>query len=356
MNLNGKPVSTQVNSPPPGSMDAVSTPTVNKKLKATQDQADPTKQSESAQSSSLPTDPESAPPTQKESSSKASSTANSGAPQSDGPSGGSTAASPAAPGGMGICYDTIDSQTKCKSPGTINSEFAYLKGQGYGQVRVYDIGCPIGDFASAAAANGLMLMAGLNTINNLAGDLEKLAGMLAGQWGAVETIYIGNELVNNGQASAGDVANAVSTARGILQSKGFSGNVVTVDTFNQILANPSICSTSDFCAANTHAFFDPNTVAADAGKFVFNAYNNIVQAVGGKKVVITESGWPYKGSCNGQACPSVENQKAAVASLQGAFAGSPGNLFMFQAYNAGYKQGGPLGIEQFFGIYDSDHN
>ena len=335
-----------MNTPPTSTIDIVSTPAVNKKL-----QNQPTSDSKNEESN-LSSPSTSAPSSSPEGSSSSPAESQSA---TNGANGGSTAGSATAPGGMGICYDTIDSQTKCKSPDTINSEFAFLRSQGYGQVRIYDIGCPIGDFAQAAANNGLKLMAGLNTINNLAGDLEKLAGMLSGKWSAVETIYIGNELVNNGQASPGDVAGAVATARGILQSKGFNANVVTVDTFNQILANPSICSTSDFCAANTHAFFDPNTQAANAGKFVHNAYQNIIQAVGGKKVVITESGWPYQGSCNGQACPSTENQRAAVQSLKNAFAGEAGNIFLFQAYNAGYKSAGALGIERSFGIYDSDH-
>lgn len=256
---------------------------------------------------------------------------------------------------MGVCYDMINSQTQCKTRGTINQEFSFLKSQGYGMVRVYDIGCPIGDFAAGASQNGLKLMVGLNAIANLNGDLNKLISMVNGDWSTIDTVYIGNELVNSGAALAGQVAAAVTTAKGILSGAGFSGSVITVDTFNVMQNDATVCSTSDYCAANAHAFFDPNTAAANAGQFVLNAYNSVSKANNGKKVVITESGWPWKGNCNGQACPSVENQKAAMNSIMSSFGGMPGSIFMFQAYNAGYKQPGPQGVEQFFGIYDTDH-
>lgn len=256
---------------------------------------------------------------------------------------------------MGICYDMINSQSQCKSRATISQEFSFLKSQGYGIIRVYDIGCPVGDFTAAAAQNGLKLMVGLNAISNLNGDLSKLIGMVNGDWSTIDTVYIGNELVNNGAASAGQVAGAVTTARGILAGAGFNGNVITVDTFNVMQADSTVCSTSDYCAANAHAFFDPNTAAANAGQFVLNAYNSVLKANNGKRVVITESGWPWQGSCNGKACPSYDNQKAAMNSIMTSFDAMPGSIYMFQAYNAGYKQPGPQGVEQWFGIYDTDH-
>lgn len=265
---------------------------------------------------------------------------------------GSQGSSNAAPGGMGVCYDMITS-AGCKQSDTINSDFGLLRSKGYGIVRIYDIGCPVGDFVAAAANNGLKVMIGTNSINP--GDLSKLIGFVNGNWGPVDTVYIGNELVNTQQASAQQVAAAVSAARGTLQAAGYSGNVVTVDTFNVMQNDPTICSTSDYCAANAHAFFDPNTAASNAGTFVMNAYKNVQSANSGKRTVITESGWPWQGQCNGQACPSTDNQRVAMQSVMSAFANNAGSLYVFQAYDASYKSPGNLGIEPYFGIYDTDH-
>lgn len=263
---------------------------------------------------------------------------------------GQTASDSASSGGMGICYDMINSQSQCKDSATMNSDFSFFKSQGYTMIRTYDIGCPVNELTAAAAQNGLTAMVGLNGIANLQGDLNKLIGMMGGNWASVDTVYIGNELVNTGQASSDQVAAAVSTARGILSGAGYSANVITVDTFNVMMNDPTICSTSDYCGANAHAFFDPNTAAANAGAFVLNAYNKVAGANGGKRIVITESGWPHQGSVNGQAVPSPENQNIALDSIRGS--GIPaGSLYLFQAYDAGYKQPGSLGVEPYFGIY-----
>lgn len=261
----------------------------------------------------------------------------------------------AASGGMGICYDMINSQTQCKDKATVNSEFSFLKKQGFAMVRVYDIGCPLGDVVSSASQNSLKLMVGINSIASVNEDVNKLINMVSSNWAPIDTVYIGNEIVNGGHGSAAKVASAVSEARDTLQKAGYSGHVITVDTFNVMQNDPTICSTSDYCAANTHAFFNDHTAAEGAGQFVMNAYNAVVQANGGKRVIVSESGWPWQGSCNGQACPSVENQKTAMNSIMKSFASMPGNLFLFQGYNAGYKPPGQFGVEPYFGIYDSDH-
>ena len=353
---NGKPVSTEINNPPAftsaprsaPSVPATPTPPFRKRPGQSPGAAKPP-QSPSQAPSQAPQVTESSiePPKASDSATNAppAATQEARSGKNTGGNTGSTASSE----GLGICYDMIDGQTQCKSPSTIATEFAFLKSQGYSMVRVYDIGCPVSDFTTAAAANNLAIMIGLNSIANLQSDLSKLIASIAGNWAAVDTVYIGNELVNTGAASAAQVAAAVSTAKATLTAAGYTGSVITVDTFNVMMNDPTVCSTSDYCGANAHAFFDPNTAASGAGAFVLNAYNKVVAANGGKRVVITESGWPYQGGANGQAMPSVENQAAALQSLRGA--GVP-SMYLFQAYNAGYKQAGPLGVEQFFGIYD----
>ncbi|KIV82146.1 hypothetical protein PV11_04274 [Exophiala sideris] len=252
-------------------------------------------------------------------------------------------------GGFGICYDYITT-AGCKTLAEMNSDFAYLASQGFSTVRTYDIGCPLGDVASAAATAGLQLIAGLNNIDNVATDIATLIGMFNGNWDSVNTIVIGNEVVNNGGSAAAVVA-AIATARPLLTAAGFTKNVVTVDVWSAMIANPELCQNSDYCAANCHAFFDPNTVAVDAGTYVSGCVSKISALGLGKSIVITESGWPYQGSANGDAVPSVANQETAISALRSAFSGNPGGVFLFQAYDATYKQPGSLGVEQYFGIY-----
>ncbi len=260
---------------------------------------------------------------------------------------GASSNNAAAGGGFGIAYELIGSNG-CKPQGQLNSEFGFLSTQGFSKLRFYDIGCDLRVATAAAAAAGFTVTLGLNTIGNVNGDLQTLIAQIKGNWGPIDTVVIGNEVVNQG-GDPGQVVAAVNAARGQLQGAGFTKNVVAVDTFMAHIAHPEICGASDFCAVNAHAFFDVNTVASNAGSFVQGVLGKIQN--NGKAIVVTESGWPYQGANNGAAVPSPENQGAAIASLKSAFGGNPGGIFLFQAYDATYKPPGPFGVEQFFGIY-----
>lgn len=269
------------------------------------------------------------------------------------------AASPAAMsasgnGGYGICYDLITSSSACKTAAQIDSDFKAFAAAGYKMVRTYDIGCDTGLVTTGAAAHGLKVFAGINGVGNVAGDLAKLIGYIsaANGWAVVDTINIGNEQVNQGVAASTVIA-AVNQGRGLLQAAGFKGNVVTVEVFNSW--TPELAAASDYVAANAHGYFDTSNSAANNGKWLQGTYDKLTATAGGKKVVITESGWPHGGSPNGNAVASPQDQTTAIAALKAAFANNQDSLYLFQAYDATYKKsGGSLGIEMSFGIFGTD--
>jgi exo-beta-1,3-glucanase (GH17 family) len=250
--------------------------------------------------------------------------------------------------GYGLAYDLMADNGGCRQPAEIQSEIAQYAAAGVTLIRTYDVGCDNGALAAAIQSHpGMKLFAGINTVNNVASDLGKLVGMLSPYWAVVDTINIGNEQVNNGAASVDQVVAAIGQARGILGAAGYTGKVVTVDTFIALQNNPALCIASDYCAANTHAYFDPNTSPDQAGAFVKRMQAAVSAAAGGKKTVVTESGWP---SCGGDASRTSESaQGSAIASLKGAFAADQGELVLFQDRNAVYKG---QGVEACWGIYN----
>lgn len=255
-------------------------------------------------------------------------------------------------GGFGLAYDLMADNGGCRTADQIASEIGQFAAEGYSLIRTYDIGCDVGALAAAISSHpGMKLFAGINGISNVQGDLSKLIGMLSPYWSVVDTINIGNEVVNSGAASAGAVAAAVSQGRGMLSGAGYNGQVVTVDTFVAHLNNPSLASTSDYVCANTYAFFDGGVTAEGAGNFVKTMQGQVANIAGGKRVVVTESGWPKCGNSIGQAVAGVSQQAAAIGSLKAAFASSPSELVLFQSFDAKYKQPGAGGVEQCWGIH-----
>lgn len=230
-----------------------------------------------------------------------------------------------------------------------------MASQGASKIRVYDV-C-FTESVNAAAAHNLKLMIGITSFDNFDTSFNQLiSDVTATQpgWSVIDTVFIGNELINDGLATSQAVADKVSYARGILKTKGYTGSVVTVDTWTKMRDDPVICSTSDYCAANAHAFFDGNVLPADAGGFVRKAYDAVAAANAGKHVVISESGWPHAGAPQGVSVASVDAQRTAIRSIVTEFAGDAADMFLFMGYDATYKTNQPE-VERNFGIFDSSH-
>lgn len=170
-------------------------------------------------------------------------------------------------------------------------------------------------------------------------------------WSIFHTIAIGNELINGGKNTPSDVVDAVYTGRTILRNQGYTGAVVTVEVFSILIQYPELCHASSYCAANCHAFFDATQHPQNAGPYVLEQAQAVSDAAGGKRTIITESGWPHAGNPNGVAVPSPQNQGIAIDSLRRAFAQS-GDLVLFTAFDDLWKRNTRFTFqaEQFWGI------
>ena len=251
--------------------------------------------------------------------------------------------------GYSIVYSPYNADGTCKDQSQVDMDFEQISG--YSMVRTYGTDCnQTATVLTAARAHDMKLFAGIFDISNIDGEVSNIIDATNGDFSNIHTISVGNELVNNGQYSASDVVSAMNNARGQLSGAGYNGNIVTVDTFVAMIANPELCEASDYAAANCHAFFDGGVSAEGAGDFVLSQAQQVSKACGGKNTWITESGWPTQGESNGAAVPGTANQRAAIDSLKSAFSG---NLILFTAYNDMWKSNnaGTYGAEQFWGMY-----
>ncbi|KAH7029326.1 glycoside hydrolase superfamily [Microdochium trichocladiopsis] len=258
-------------------------------------------------------------------------------------------------GGNGITYSPYTSSGGCKTQDQVSDDIGDFAAS-YGTIRLYGVDCDQVEFVSKALGKNYnnKLLLGIFNLKDIAGQVQTMAQGLKGNWSRVDTVSVGNELVNNGGASVGQVVAALKEAKEALKSAGYTGNVVIVDTFNAVIANPQICDVSSYCAVNMHPFFDPNTSADQAGAFMTTQLARIKSVLKDKsqRIVVTETGWPWKGSSNGRAVPGVSQQEAALTAIKGAFASSPTNVFLFTAFNDLWKKSekSTFYAEQFWGM------
>ncbi|CAH2354775.1 cell surface mannoprotein Mp65p [[Candida] railenensis] len=253
-------------------------------------------------------------------------------------------------GAKGITYSPYSDDGGCKSSSDIASEIAKLSG--FNIIRLYGVDCDQVSAVLASKTSSQKIFAGIYDMTAISDGVSTLAAAVksSGSWDDIYTVSIGNELVNNGEATTSQIQSYVESGRSALTAAGYSGPVVSVDTFIATINNPALCDYSDYVAVNAHAFFDGGIAAAGAGAWVLEQIELVSTACGGKDVLIVESGWPSSCTSNGKASCSSELQAAAISSIKS----SCGNdVFLFNAYNDLWKADGSYNCEKYWGIFSS---
>ncbi|KAI0599657.1 glycoside hydrolase superfamily [Biscogniauxia sp. FL1348] len=254
----------------------------------------------------------------------------------------------------GITYSPYKGSGGCKSADEVDTDFA-LFAKDHGVIRLYGVDCDqVASAYKAAKKYGNKLFLGIFDISNVDQAVSTMSAGVNNDWAVVDTVSVGNELVNNGGASVDQSLGALSQARSALRAAGYQGPVVVVDTFVAVLAHPELCDQSDYCAVNVHPFFDPNTGANQAGSFVTSTVDRIRSRISdkNKRIVVTETGWPWQGNANGAALPGMDQQASALASIKGAYKSNANDLILFTAFNDLWKkpEAGTFMAEQFWGM------
>ncbi|KAG6040767.1 hypothetical protein E4U41_007142 [Claviceps citrina] len=257
-------------------------------------------------------------------------------------------------GRFGVSYTPYRADQSCKSQQDVDDDFERMAGS-YSVVRIYGTECDqVSMVYSAAKAHGMKLFLGIWNPSSVQDEADKIISGLKGDWDMVDTVSVGNELVNNGEATPGEIISSVSRARSVLRAAGYQGPVVAVDTFTAVLAHPELCDESDYCAVNAHAFFDSTNRPSESGRWLENTLSRIRSVISqkDKRIVVTETGWPTEGTPNGVAVPSLENQRLALHSIKKQFASSPESIILYSAFNDLWKKRtmATFNADQFWGI------
>lgn len=258
---------------------------------------------------------------------------------------------------FGITYSPYKRDGSCKSATQVEADWAMFA-RDYGTIRLYGVDCDqVATGYRAAQKYGNKLFVGIFDIGRSDIDeaVRDIAQAVDGDWDVVDTVSIGNERVNNGQATAEEAVSAVKYARSQLREAGYEGPVVTVDTFVAVMDHPELCDASDYCAVNIHPFFDGNVDASGAGPFISSMTDVVRESLAdsNQRMVVTETGWPWQGQSNGKARAGMSEQEQAIKSIRSEFSDKPDDLFLFTAFNDLWKpaETKTFMAEQYWGMY-----
>ncbi|KAG7726053.1 hypothetical protein KL948_004788 [Ogataea haglerorum] len=258
-----------------------------------------------------------------------------------------------------IVYSPYTDSGSCKDYDTVESDLSLIQSKGIGEVRIYGNDCnylttvlPICAKKGIKVDQGFYISsAGVDSIDDAVTELIKAVQDPSSgfDWDLFSFFSVGNEVVNNGYATVGDLINKIKSVKSQLQSGGYTGKITTAEPPSTYQNNPDLCtsSTIDFVGVNAHAYFDQYITAADAGTFLTNQVKVTQQACQNMDVKVVETGYPSQGKQNGGNIPSPENQKTAIKKILEDF-GS--DVTILTTYNDFWKDPGPYGIEQYFGV------
>lgn len=256
-------------------------------------------------------------------------------------------------GAKGITYSPYANDGSCKSADTIQSDIAKLSS--FDLIRLYATDCSGVENVLAALGSSQKIFQGLYNYDDLSSSISTLASAVEATsrgWDAIYAVSVGNEWVNSGTYTTSQVKSAVESARSTLTSAGYTGPVVSVDTYVAMQNNPVLCNYSDIIAVNSHAYFDGTVEPADCGSWLLGNIQSIWSTCGGQKdVLITETGWPHSGDTYGVAVPSYDNQLTCLKSIKESCGSS---VFMFTMYDDLWKDPGTYNVEQSWGVFSSD--
>ncbi|KAG7746154.1 hypothetical protein KL911_004428 [Ogataea haglerorum] len=258
-----------------------------------------------------------------------------------------------------IVYSPYTDSGSCKDYDTVESDLSLIQSKGIGEVRIYGNDCnylttvlPICAKKGIKVDQGFYISsAGVDSIDDAVTELIKAVQDPSSgfDWDLFSFFSVGNEVINNGYATVGDLINKIKSVKSQLQSGGYTGKITTAEPPSTYQNNPDLCtsSTIDFVGVNAHAYFDQYITAADAGTFLTNQVQVTQQACRNMDVKVVETGYPSQGKQNGGNIPSPENQKTAIKKILEDF-GS--DVTILTTYNDFWKDPGPYGIEQYFGV------
>lgn len=126
-----------------------------------------------------------------------------------------------------------------------------------------------------------------------------------------------------------------------------------VDAYYEFSHRPKITEACDLILANCYPFWEgcPFENSLD---YLKKMYHQAVQAGNGKKVIITETGWPSQGENLKGAIPSEKNALAYFINTQMWAIDEDVEVFYFSSFDESWKVGAEGTVGAYWGIWDKD--
>lgn len=126
-----------------------------------------------------------------------------------------------------------------------------------------------------------------------------------------------------------------------------------VDAYYEFSNRPRITEACDVILANCYPFWEGCSIEYS---FIYmkEMYNQAVKAANGKKVIISETGWPTMGTNFEGSYPSFENALKYFINTQQWSKDDAIEIFYFSSFDESWKVGSEGDVGAYWGLWDKD--
>jgi exo-beta-1,3-glucanase (GH17 family) len=125
-----------------------------------------------------------------------------------------------------------------------------------------------------------------------------------------------------------------------------------VDAYYEFSVRPRITDACDLVLANCYPFWEGSHIDYSL-LHARQMYYQALHAAGGKRVIITETGWPSQGTPLEDAQPSRENALRYFINMQQWSAREGIEMFYFASFDEAWKVGAEGDVGAYWGLWDS---
>ncbi len=212
--------------------------------------------------------------------------------------------------------------------------------------------CTEGNQAIAQIAHeqGLKTLVGAWLDDDKVNNEKEIENLIAvAKAGHVDIVAVGNEVLLRGDLTEDELIDYIQRVKAALPNL----EVGYVDAYYEFSDHPRVTEVCDVVLANCYPFWE-GCSAEYSLLYMKDMYRRAVQAGNGKRVIISETGWPNVGTAEGAAQPSYRN---AIRYFLDTFqwAEEEGiEVFYFSSFDENWKVGDEGDVGAYWGLWDKD--
>lgn len=167
--------------------------------------------------------------------------------------------------------------------------------------------------------------------------------------GCVDIAAVGNEVMYRGDLSEDELIDYINRVKSAIPNT----PVGYVDAYYEFTDRPKITEVCDVILANCYPFWEGCSLEYSL-VYMKQMYFQAMSAASGKKVIITETGWPSQGANLEGAFPSYENALKYFINAQNWSNDENIEMFYFSSFDESWKVGSEGDVGAFWGLWDKD--